>query len=75
MRETVTWSGLSGSGHWRSSPMDKRTISACKAAGRRREVDMSRWRDFQHEMRTELLLLAYVIAWVIVLFVTHMLTE
>jgi hypothetical protein len=36
---------------------------------------MSRWRDFQHEMRTELLLLAYVIVWVIVLFVTHMLTE
>jgi hypothetical protein len=36
---------------------------------------MSMWHDFQREMRTELLLLAYVIAWVIVLFVTHMLTE
>jgi hypothetical protein len=36
---------------------------------------MNRWRDFQRDMRTELLLLAYVIVWVIVLFVTHMLTE
>jgi hypothetical protein len=36
---------------------------------------MSRWRDFQREMRTELLVLAYVIVWVTVLLVTQMLTR
>ena len=62
-------------GYWSSSPMVEWTVSACKAAGGRREVGMSRWHDFQREMRTELLLLAYVIMWVTVLLVTHMLTR
>lgn len=33
---------------------------------------MSRWGDFRRTMSTELFLLAYVIAWVTVLVMTHM---
>jgi len=33
---------------------------------------MSKWGDFRCAMSTELFLLAYVIAWVAVLLVTHM---
>ncbi len=36
---------------------------------------MNKWRDFRREMTTELLLLAYVIAWGIALLVTHLLTN
>lgn len=79
MRESVTWSGLSGVWlwlfYWPSSPMVEWTVSACKTAGGRREKVMNRWRDFRRGMRTELLLLAYMIAWVIALLLTHMLTE
>lgn len=35
---------------------------------------MSRWRDFRREMATELLLLAYALAWVVALLVTSLLT-
>jgi hypothetical protein len=34
---------------------------------------MNRWRDFRHEMGTELFLLAYVIVWAAVLLVSQML--
>ena len=40
-----------------------------------KELDMRRWRDFLQQMTTELILLAYVIAWVAVLLVTHVLTK
>ncbi|MDH5320710.1 MAG: DUF3292 domain-containing protein [Nitrospira sp.] len=36
---------------------------------------MRSWRDFLQQMATELFLLAYVIAWVAVLLVTHLLTK
>ena len=35
---------------------------------------MSRWRDFRHDMATELFLLAYAMAWVVTLLVTLLLT-
>ncbi len=36
---------------------------------------MSKWRDFQRAMSTELFLLAYAMAWVVALLVTFMLTN
>jgi hypothetical protein len=36
---------------------------------------MHAWRDFRRGMGLELLLLTYVIVWVTVLLVTHMLTK
>ena len=36
---------------------------------------MNRWRDFRRSMATELLLLAYLIAWGGVLLVTYVLTK
>jgi hypothetical protein len=36
---------------------------------------MCKWRDFRRDMLTELILLAYVVTWVAVLLVTHLLVE
>lgn len=36
---------------------------------------MRSWRSFLQHMTTELILLAYLIAWVTVLLVTHVLTK
>jgi hypothetical protein len=36
---------------------------------------MGRWRDFRRDMATELILLAYAMAWVVALLVTHLLTN
>ncbi|MDI3463493.1 MAG: hypothetical protein OJF50_002314 [Nitrospira sp.] len=36
---------------------------------------MSRWRDFRRAMAAELFLLAYAMAWVVALLVTHLLTK
>jgi hypothetical protein len=36
---------------------------------------MNKWRDFRRAMVTELFLFAYVIAWGVVLLLTHMQTK
>lgn len=36
---------------------------------------MCRWRDLRRDMVTEIFLLAYVIAWVTVLVVTHLVVQ
>ena len=36
---------------------------------------MNRWRDFRRAMSMELILLTYVIVWVTVLLLTHMVTK
>lgn len=36
---------------------------------------MGKWRDFRHEMTTELLLFAYMMTWVVALLVTFKLTN
>jgi hypothetical protein len=36
---------------------------------------MNKWRDFWHDMATELILFAYAIAWGGALLLTHLLTK
>jgi hypothetical protein len=48
---------------------------ARRAAERLKEGDMRRWRNFLQQMTMELILLAYLIAWVAVLLVTNLLTK
>ncbi|WHZ25613.1 MAG: hypothetical protein OJF51_000408 [Nitrospira sp.] len=45
------------------------------AADKHREEVMSRWHDFRRAMAAELFLLAYAMAWVVALLVTHLLTK
>lgn len=55
--------------------MVERTVSVGRSVDHLREVGMRSWRDFLQQMAAELFLLAYVIAWVAVLLVTHLLTN
>jgi len=55
--------------------MIEQAVSSRRGPERFKEVDMRSWRSFLQHMTTELILLAYLIAWVTVLLVTHVLTK